>query len=122
MKIVRPPRLELADILRAANKRYPDNYLSEYFDEVTGGRRSGAGDVLACFIVSELRETFDGKHARDGRVSEAIGVLERAKIDIQAAIDGLRELSVSTTDLKRRTGRNRGTFSARSRLGTFDHL
>ena len=100
MKIVRQAGLEQTDILRAANEHYPENYLSEYFDELTGDLKGGSGDVLAYFIVSELRETFGVRRAREFQVSGAIRALERARVDIGAAIVGLEELWRSTKDLE----------------------
>src|SRR5579864_5420161 len=78
--------LTLTDLLNAANKHYDDSYLSVYFDVTTGGPRTGSGDSLAEFIVSELRESFDGQSSRERQVSVAVRMLEGAKQDIQNAI------------------------------------
>ena len=84
--------LKVAELLNAANKHYDGNYLSVYFDNATGRCKPGAGDTLAEFIVCELRETFDRRCSREQQVAVAVRVLERAKRDIQKAINGLREL------------------------------
>jgi hypothetical protein len=85
-------RLTLMDLLNGANNHYDGSYLSVYFDAATGEPRTGSGDTLAEFIVCELRESFDGKSSRGRKVAVAVRMLERAKEDIQNAIDGLREL------------------------------
>ena len=85
-------KLTLTELLNAANKHYDEGYLSVYFDASSGRYKKGSGDTLAEFIVCELRESFDSTGPRDRRVTTAVRVLERAKQDIQKAIDGLREL------------------------------
>ena len=82
----------MAELLNAANKHYDENYLSAYFDVTTGRQKKGSGDTLAEFIVFELRESFDGRRSRKGHIAAAVRALERAKQDIQSAIDGLDEL------------------------------
>ncbi len=85
-------KLKLASVLNAANKHYPEKYLSEYFDTATGNSRAGSGDTLAQFIVSELSETFDAESTRELQVAAAVSVLLSAKREIQNAIDGLENL------------------------------
>ena len=85
-------RLTLADLLNGANRHYSEHYLSRYFDVASGSPKSGAGDTLAKFIVSELSEGFDSLYHRERQVATALRALERAKDDLQRAIDGLREL------------------------------
>lgn len=84
--------LSLTDLLNAANKNYSENYLSRYFDVTTGRAKRSSGDTLAQFIVRELGEGFDSKSPRERQVVAAVRALQRAKEDIQRAIDGLREL------------------------------
>lgn len=86
--------LTLIDLLTAANRRYDDGYLSQYFDQITGRPKPGSGDGLAEFIVRELRETFEAESSRTDQIAAAIGTLQRASNDIQNAINGLRELEV----------------------------
>ncbi len=92
MTPIRSKELTFPELLNAANKHYDENYLSAYFDAESGRYKKGSGDTLAEFIVRELRESFDWKGSRERRVSVAVRALERAKQDIQRAIDGLREL------------------------------
>ena len=84
--------LTLTDLLNAANKNYSENYLSEYFDVTTGRAKRGSGDTLAQFIVREMGEGFSSTSPRKRQVVVAVRALQRAKDDIQRAIDGLREL------------------------------
>jgi len=92
MTVTQPKRLTLIELLNAANKQYADGYLSLYFDMGSGRPKKGDGDTLAEFIVCELRENFDDRFSRERQVTAAVSGLERAKEDIQNAIDGLREL------------------------------
>jgi hypothetical protein len=92
MTATQPKELTLADLLNAGNKHYDDNYLSTYFDAVSGKARVGSGDTLAKLIVSELRESFDHKSCREQQVATAIRALQNLGEDIQNAIHGLQEL------------------------------
>jgi hypothetical protein len=92
MAATRRTKLTLTDLLNAANKHYDESYLSAYFDVTTGRPRAGSGDTLAEFIVTELRENFDGESSRERQVAAAVGMLEGAREDIQNAIHGLQEL------------------------------
>jgi hypothetical protein len=89
-------KLTLMDLLNAANKHYDESYLSVYFDMTTGTPTAGSGDTLAEFIVSELRESFDGEASRERQVAATISMLEHAKKDIQNAIHGLKELDLGS--------------------------
>jgi hypothetical protein len=84
--------LALAELLNAANKHYGDGHLSRYFDGATGRFKRGSGDSLAQFIVRELGECFDSAYQWGHQVAAAVEALELAKMDLQRAIDGLREL------------------------------
>jgi AraC-like DNA-binding protein len=84
--------LTFTELLNGANLHYSEGYLSRYFDVKAGRSRSGSGDTLAQFIVRELREGFDSTYSRERQVDAAVLALERAKEDLQCAIDGLREL------------------------------
>jgi len=90
--VTQPKRLNLIELLKAANTHYADSYLSLYFDMRSGAPKRGYGDTLAEFIVRELRESFDERFSREQQVTAAVSALERAKEDIQDAIEGLREL------------------------------
>lgn len=76
------------ELLKAANRHYPDGYLANYFDEETGDfDRWSSGDGLALFIVLELSE------AAEGDPVEAIRLMERAKNNLDEVIQGLQGLS-----------------------------
>jgi hypothetical protein len=92
MSVSRMKNFNLKDILDGANEHYPDGYLSNYFEKKTGEPEMGAGDSLADFIVRELRENFDAAFSGELQVAQAVQALERAKEDIQTAINGLLEL------------------------------
>ena len=92
MTVIQSKRQTLIELLNAANKHYADGYLALYFDMGSGRPKKGYGDTLAEFIVCELRENFDERFSRERQVTAAVFALERAKEDIQNAIDGLREL------------------------------
>lgn len=84
--------LTLPDLINAANKHYKDGCVSEYFEATTGGAKgSASGDTLAEFIVREICETFNRVSSRQNQVRTAVRALERAKEDLQNAIDGLRQ-------------------------------
>jgi hypothetical protein len=86
-------KLTLPELLNAANRNYCDGYISEYFDATTGrGKKGSSGDTLAEFIVREIGQTFDEESSRKDQVRRAVRVLECAKVDLQSAINGLKEL------------------------------
>jgi hypothetical protein len=76
------------ELLKAANRHYPDGQLANYFDEKTGKlvEDGEGGDTLAQFIVVELSEAADTPQ-------EAVRLMERAQDDIREAIIGLLELT-----------------------------
>ena len=92
MNSVESKHFTLTDLLNAADKYYPENYLSSYFDRRTGASKTSSGDSLAKFIVRELRESFYQEPLRRDQVSAAVSVLRRAQQDLQRAITGIREL------------------------------
>ena len=52
--------MKLGQLIAAANRRFPDEYLSQYFDVAREKFFTrGCGDGLARFIVVEIRDTFD---------------------------------------------------------------
>jgi hypothetical protein len=85
-------KLTVPEILDAANKHYDEGYLSAYYHKISGEPKMGSGDTLAKFIVCELRESFNPEDSRAQQIASAIRVLDRAKRDIQGAIEGLHEL------------------------------
>ena len=76
------------ELLKAANRHYPDGQLASYFDEKTGElvEDGEGGDGLAKFIVIELSEAADTPQ-------EAVRLMEKAQDDIRDAIIGLLELT-----------------------------
>jgi hypothetical protein len=85
--------LKLGEIVAAADKYYPEDFVSRHFDPVRARvRRLRAGDDLAGFIVAELVETYDKSAQGEAQVDEAIRVLEHAKRDLDSSLRGLREL------------------------------
>jgi len=85
--------MKLGMIVAAADKYYPEAFVSRHFDlERARVRNKRAGDDLAKFIVAELLETFDKAAVDDVQVGEAIRVLEQAKTDLESSLRGLREL------------------------------
>jgi hypothetical protein len=85
--------VKLGQLMAGANSKYPDEYLSQYFDMAREKFLTrGCGDGLARFIVVEIRETFEPAATDEAQVDEAIRVLEQGKKDLESAIRGLREL------------------------------
>jgi hypothetical protein len=85
--------MKLGQLIAAANDRYPDQFLSQYFDVAREKFLTrGCGDTLARFIVVEIRDTFDPAATDAAQVDEAIRVLEQGETDLEAALRGLREL------------------------------
>lgn len=77
------------ELLRCANRGYPYNYLSRYYDKA-GRLRDGNGDTLALFIVRELCATFDPKVTTRTQLAAAVGALQRAQQDLAEVIEALR--------------------------------
>ena len=85
--------MKLGQLVAAANSKYPDQFLSQYFDVAREKFLTrGCGDGLARFIVVEIRDTFDGAATDAAQVDEAIRVLEQGQTDLESALRGLREL------------------------------
>jgi hypothetical protein len=85
--------MKLGQLVAAANDRYPDQYLSQYFDMPREKFLTrGCGDGLARFIVVEIRDTFDPAATDEAQVDEAIRVLEQGQNDLESALRGLRTL------------------------------
>lgn len=84
------------ELLKAANRHYPDGHLAHYFDEKTGEPKEDGegGDTLAQFIVVELSEAAgEPKDKLTDLAREGVRLLERAQEDIFAAMRGLLELT-----------------------------
>ena len=78
-------------ILDAANRYYPDHYLSNYYDSF-GRPRQSSGDKLADFIVSEIASVLDDTGDVVSRFNDIRDRMEDAVDDMQLALDGLKEL------------------------------
>ena len=88
--------MKLGQLIAAANSKYPDEYLSQYFDVAREKFLTrGCGDGLARFIVVEIRDTFDPAAADAAQVDEAIRVLEQGQKDLESALRGLRALKAN---------------------------
>lgn len=89
-------KLSLLELLQAANSKYPDGFLEEYWERTSRGKVSrsqkSTGDALARFIVIELMETWEKKGAPLPKIERAIGCLRTAISDIKLSIRGLEEL------------------------------
>ena len=82
------------ELLKAANKHYPDGHLNEYFDEKTGELKEGSGDTLAEFIVVELYEAAGCQSDKlEVLAKEGVRLLQRAQEDLDEAIKGLLEIT-----------------------------
>lgn len=81
--------MTLAELLRRANRGYPDEFLAEYYDPDTGEEQPGSGDTLALFIVRELRETFDPGAPDEAQLAEARRVLDMAQAELAGVITAL---------------------------------
>jgi hypothetical protein len=87
--------MKLGDLVTAADRYYPEDFVTRHFDPVRERVRSQrAGDDLAKFIVAEILETYDKSAGDEAQVDEAIRVLESAKRDLESSLRGLRELRV----------------------------
>jgi hypothetical protein len=85
--------MKLGDIVAAAGRHYPEEFITRHFDPVRGRvRRLRAGDTLAGFIVAELLETYDEAAQDEVQIGEAVRVLEQARTDLESSLRGLREL------------------------------
>jgi hypothetical protein len=88
--------MKLGELVAAAGKFYPEDFIARYFDPVRERVcRLRAGDTLAGFIVAELLETYDKAASDETQVGEAIRVLEQAKTDLESSLRGLRELKLN---------------------------
>ncbi len=75
--------MKLVELLNAANEGYPDSFLTTYYNEETGEHKEGNGDLLAWFIVEEIRETYDLDATKREQIREAIRVLDNANEQLQ---------------------------------------
>jgi hypothetical protein len=75
--------MKLKQLLDEANKGYPDQFLSGFYDDegklIT---ERVLGDGLARFVVTEISETFDAEATDEAQLHEARRVIEQAIIDL----------------------------------------
>ena len=83
--------MKTINILEAANKYYPDEALSNYYNREGEITEAGIGDGLAEFIVREIVEYFKSESTKVEPFQVAIYLLEQAKNDLDLAIKGLEE-------------------------------
>jgi hypothetical protein len=85
--------MKLGELVAAADRYYPEEFVTRHFDPVRARvRRLRAGDDLAGFIVAEILETYEKSASDEAQVNEAIRVLEQAMRDLESSLRGLREL------------------------------
>ena len=68
-----------ADIIKIANKAYPDDMVQQYFDDPNGQH----GDTLAKFIASELKETACEEKGERRMLAEAARVMRTAANELE---------------------------------------
>ena len=83
--------LTLLELLSIANKAYPDEYLSNYYNPDTGAKVKGSGDGLAEFIVIELIETFEMRAPREEQKDTAIRVMHSAVRQLKSVVAALED-------------------------------
>jgi hypothetical protein len=83
--------MKLVELLNAANRGFPDGFLTEYYDIKTGKLKDGSGDTLAQFLVRELAETFDERESSDFQINTAIGIIDCAMRDLELVAAALEE-------------------------------
>lgn len=80
--------MKLIDLLNEANEVYPDGFLADYYDEVTGEPTNWhSGDILAWFIVNELADAF--KEYPDEPVMRGQMALSRASQQLDEIVNRL---------------------------------
>jgi len=77
--------MNIKELLDIANKGYPDEFLSQYYNG-QGKAKKGSGDTLAEFIVNELIETFDLETDDQEQMSTAIEKLNMAVTDLEQVV------------------------------------
>jgi len=82
--------MKIKELLDIANSRYPDQCLSEYYDD-QGNPKKGYGDGLAQFVVIELCETFEEDGESEEQLWEARRVVTKAIEDLHTVCEALRK-------------------------------
>lgn len=88
-------RTFLLDLLEAANRHYPDGFISLMHDEKGNERRRARGDTLALFIFREISELagqeWDPDASEPEMLERVIRALQTGVRDLESAIRGLEE-------------------------------
>ena len=84
----------MLELLNIANKGYPDQWLSNFYNPTTGDLlpldpEDGINDGLARFLVIELRETFEAGKPRADQLEEAYRVVSMGVRDMQSVLEVL---------------------------------
>lgn len=90
--------VNLVNLLTAAQKHYPDQEVAEYWrrhlktDHKVLLKKQVRGDTLAKFVAIEIAETYSSRLSREGKIEAAVHAMEKAVLDLESVIKGLREL------------------------------
>lgn len=78
------------EILAIANAGYPDDRVALAYDPVNDTTIKGeAGDTLAEFVVTELRECLADRGPEEDQFAEAIRVMDNAADELTGVVDAL---------------------------------
>ena len=86
--------MTLVELLNIANQGYPDQWLSQLYDNQTGEILPDAedkGDSLALFIVRELTECSVDSDPSDVQLAAAVAVMEKAVLDLAGVFGALKK-------------------------------
>lgn len=75
--------MTLNQLIKTASNGYPDNLIERIH---AGG---DGGDGLASFVATKIKETFDEDASDEGQLDRAMGVVDKAILDL---IGVMREL------------------------------
>lgn len=86
--------MTLNQVIKAANRHYPDGLLDACWDYANERPRtaSKAGDTLALFIVRELRDVYNPEASTEEQIKEAHRAMECAAEELHEVARGLREV------------------------------
>ncbi|MFA5401346.1 MAG: hypothetical protein WC359_12935 [Dehalococcoidia bacterium] len=82
--------MKIKELLDIVNSGYPDNGLSEYYDD-QGKPKKGHGDGLAQFVVIEICETLEEDGENDDQLWEARRVMTAAIEELHGVCEVLRK-------------------------------
>ncbi len=84
------------ELIKIAAKGYPDEYLLHYLES------NGSGDILAEFVVTELRETHDDMARDYDQLATAKGIITSAIEDLEGVLATLDEEQDRIDDIEAR--------------------